>query len=55
MADDRGPELRAVLIVCVVLAVISTSLRFYSMGVVLKRFYAEDWLAAITLVWFPLL
>ena len=50
MADDRGPDLRAVLIVCLVLCLISTSLRFYSMGVILKRFYVEDWLAVVALV-----
>ncbi len=51
--DDRGPALEAVLIVLLVLCVVSTSLRFYSMAVILKRFYAEDWLAMVTLVWIP--
>lgn len=50
MADDRGRDLQIVLIVCLVLCVISTSLRFYSMGVILKRFYIEDWLAVVALV-----
>jgi len=50
MSDDRGPALEAVLIVLLVLCVVSTSLRFYSMGVILKRFYVEDWLAMVTLV-----
>jgi hypothetical protein len=51
MADDRGPALVAVLIVFLILSLISTSLRFYSMGFILKRFYIEDWLALVTLVW----
>jgi len=50
MSDDRGPALEAVLIVLLVLCVVSTSLRFYSMAVILKRFYVEDWLAMVTLV-----
>ncbi len=50
MADDRGPDLRAVLIVCLILCVVSTALRFYSMAVILKHFYVEDWLAMVTLV-----
>jgi len=54
MAHDRGPELQAVLIVCLVLCVVSTLLRCYSMGVILKRFYLEDWLAVVSLVRFPI-
>ncbi len=50
MADNRGLDLQVVLIVCLILCVISTSLRFYSMGVILKRFYVEDWLAVVALV-----
>ncbi len=50
MEADRGPGLHAVLIICLVLCVISTSLRFYTMGVILKRFYLEDWLAVVSLV-----
>ncbi len=50
MADDRGPVLQAVLIAGLVLCVVSTCLRFYTMGVLLKRFYLEDWLAVVSLV-----
>jgi hypothetical protein len=50
MADDRGGDLQVILIVCLILCIISTSLRFYSMGVLLKRFYVEDWIALVTLV-----
>lgn len=50
MAADRGPDLVAVLVVGLILCVISTSLRFYSMGVILKRLYIEDWLAMVTMV-----
>jgi hypothetical protein len=50
MAADRGPNLRAAVIACLVLCVVSTSLRFYTMGIILKRFHAEDWLAVAALV-----
>jgi hypothetical protein len=50
MADDRGPQLEAVLITLLILSVITTVLRCYTMGFILKRFYTEDWLAVLTLV-----
>lgn len=50
MADDRGPQLAGILIAFLVLSIVSTILRCYSMGVILKRFYIEDWLAVISLV-----
>jgi len=51
MADDRGGDLQVILIVLLILCVISTSLRLYTMGVLLKRFYIEDWFSLVTLVW----
>ncbi|KAL1892342.1 hypothetical protein Sste5346_007080 [Sporothrix stenoceras] len=48
--DDRGPQLAAILIALLVLSTVSTILRCYSMGVLLKRFYIEDWLAVISLL-----
>ncbi|CAK7235048.1 hypothetical protein SBRCBS47491_009157 [Sporothrix bragantina] len=50
--DDRGPQLAAVLISFLVLSIVSTILRCYSMGVILKRFYIEDWLAVITICFY---
>lgn len=50
MADDRGPQLAAILIAFLVLSIVSTILRCYSMGVLLKRFYIEDWLAVASVV-----
>ncbi|CAK7272941.1 hypothetical protein SEPCBS57363_005401 [Sporothrix epigloea] len=46
--DDRGPQLAAILISFLVFSIVATALRCYSMGVILKRFYVEDWLAVIT-------
>ncbi len=50
MTESRGQALETVLIVLLVLSLVTTSLRFYSVGVILKRFYIEDWLALVTLV-----
>ncbi|CAK7200915.1 hypothetical protein SEUCBS139899_003615 [Sporothrix eucalyptigena] len=53
MADgSRGPQLAAILISFLVLSIISTILRCYSMGIILKRFYIEDWLAVITICFY---
>ncbi|KAH8199030.1 hypothetical protein TruAng_006816 [Truncatella angustata] len=49
-AEDRGPQLEAVVIVLLALCWVSVSLRCYTMGFLLRRFYAEDWLAIITLI-----
>ena len=51
MDADRGAGLEAVAILLLILTVVSTSLRCYSMGVILRRFYIEDWLAMVCLVW----
>ena len=50
MSDDRGAGLEAVVILLLILTIVSTSLRCYSMGVILRRFYIEDWLAMVCLV-----
>ncbi|KIH94061.1 hypothetical protein SPBR_06010 [Sporothrix brasiliensis 5110] len=47
--DNRGPQLAAVLVACLALTIVSTILRCYSMAVLLKRFYLEDWLAVLSL------
>ena len=54
MSDDRGPQLEAVVISLLVLSIIATSLRCYTMGCILKRFFIEDWLAVLALVSFSL-
>lgn len=50
MADDRGPEILGVLIALCVTSFASGALRFYTHGVIIKRFFAEDYLTAISLV-----
>ena len=50
MADDRGPQLAGALTALFVLSVVSVSLRAYTHGVILRHFYAEDWLSLFTLV-----
>lgn len=50
MADDRGPELATALIIFLITCTITVSLRCYTMGVILKRFYVEDYLAVLALV-----
>lgn len=47
---DRGPELAAVAITMMAVSVVSVGLRCYTMAGILKRFYAEDYLAILTLV-----
>jgi len=49
-AENRGPELAAVIIFLMVFSLVTVGLRCYTMGVVLKRFFAEDWLSVVTLV-----
>jgi hypothetical protein len=48
--ENRGPQLEAVVIGLLVLCWLSVSLRCYTMGFLLRRFYVEDWLAIVTLV-----
>jgi cytochrome bd-type quinol oxidase subunit 1 len=50
VAENRGAELAGVIIFHLVFVVITIGLRCYSMGYILKRFFAEDWLAVVTLV-----
>lgn len=49
-AENRGPELAAVVIALLVLAITTVGLRCYVRRVLLKVFFAEDWLAVVTLV-----
>ncbi|CAK7238656.1 MAG: hypothetical protein STHCBS139747_000074 [Sporothrix thermara] len=50
--DDRGPQFAAILISFLVLSIVSVMLRCYSMGIILRRFYIEDWLAVITICFY---
>ena len=49
-AENRGPELAAVIIFLMVFSTVTVGLRCYTMGFILKRFFAEDWLSVVTLV-----
>ncbi|KAL2074860.1 hypothetical protein VTL71DRAFT_8639 [Oculimacula yallundae] len=49
-ADNRGPELAAVVIFLMAFSLVTVCLRCYTMAFVLKRFFAEDWLSVVTLV-----
>ncbi|CAG8958422.1 hypothetical protein HYFRA_00011099 [Hymenoscyphus fraxineus] len=51
-SDSRGPELAAVVISLLVFATITVALRCYTMGVLLRRFFIEDWLAVVTLFFY---
>jgi hypothetical protein len=52
-AENRGPELAACVIILLVFATITVCLRCYTRRVLLKVFFAEDWLAVVTLVCLP--
>lgn len=49
-AENRGPELAAVIIFLLAFTLVTVSLRCYTMAYLLKRFTAEDWLAVATQV-----
>ncbi|KHN96057.1 cation-transporting ATPase 4 [Metarhizium album ARSEF 1941] len=50
MADDRGPQLMGVLVALFVTSAISGALRFYTHGVIIKRFFAEDHVTIVALL-----
>lgn len=50
MVDNRGPQLEATLIILLFTCLITVSLRCYTMGFILKRFFVEDYLAVLALV-----
>lgn len=50
MVADRGPQLEAAVLALLVLCVLAVSLRTYTMGIILKRFFLEDYLAILALV-----
>lgn len=50
MADDRGPQMMGVIVALFVTSIISGALRFYTHGVIIKRFFAEDYLTVAALV-----
>ncbi len=52
-AENRGPELAACVIILLVFATLTVCLRCYTRRVLLKVFFAEDWLAVVTLVRLP--
>ncbi|KID82018.1 cation-transporting ATPase 4, partial [Metarhizium majus ARSEF 297] len=49
MADDRGPQMMGVIVALFVTSIISGALRFYTHGVIIKRFFAEDYLTVVAL------
>ncbi|TVY80922.1 hypothetical protein LSUE1_G006968 [Lachnellula suecica] len=51
-AEDRGPQLAAVIIFLLIFALATVGMRCYSMAFVLKRFYVEDWLSVTTLAFY---
>ncbi|KAF3765585.1 hypothetical protein M406DRAFT_240473, partial [Cryphonectria parasitica EP155] len=50
MGDNRGPQLEGVVLSFFILCFITVSLRSYTMGFILKRFYLEDYLAILALL-----
>ncbi|KAH6671204.1 cation-transporting ATPase 4 [Halenospora varia] len=46
-AETRGPELAAVIIFLLAFALTTVGLRCYTMGYLMKRFFAEDWIQQI--------
>ncbi|KAH8657417.1 hypothetical protein BGZ60DRAFT_567181 [Tricladium varicosporioides] len=51
-AENRGPELAAVIIFLLAFALTTVGLRCYTMGFLMKRFFAEDWLSVVTLIFY---
>jgi len=50
VAANRGPELATIVITLLIFTFITVALRCYTMGVLMKRLFAEDYLAIITFV-----
>lgn len=50
MDVSRGPQLEAVILGFLALCTVAVSLRSYTMGFILKRFFLEDYLAILALV-----
>ncbi|TWU72880.1 hypothetical protein ED733_004020 [Metarhizium rileyi] len=50
MANDRGPQIMAVIVTLFVTSALSGALRFYSHGVIIKRFFVEDYLTVVALL-----
>lgn len=50
MAQNRGPQLAAVVALFMVLAWTAVSLRCYVRAIMIKNFGADDWLAVAALV-----
>ncbi|KAJ6780239.1 hypothetical protein PWT90_08236 [Aphanocladium album] len=49
-SGDRGPQLTGVIIALCVTSVLTGLLRFYTHGVLIKRFFAEDYLTLVALI-----
>jgi hypothetical protein len=49
-AENRGPELAAVVIFLLVFSILTVGLRCYTRKFLLNVFFKEDWLAVVTLV-----
>lgn len=47
---DRGPEMQGVIIALLATSLLTGILRFYTHGVLIKRFFAEDYLTLVALV-----
>lgn len=50
MPENRGPQVLGVLISFYILTVTTIGLRFYTHGVILKHFFAEDYVCLAALV-----
>jgi hypothetical protein len=50
MTENRGPQVLGVVISFYILSVITISLRFYTHGIILKHFFAEDYICLVALV-----
>ncbi|KAK1566093.1 uncharacterized protein LY79DRAFT_644367 [Colletotrichum navitas] len=46
--DERGTQLLYIAVIFTVISIVSLGLRCYTMGVILKRFFLADWVAALT-------
>lgn len=51
--ENRGPELAVCIIILLFFSILTVGLRCYTRKILLNIFFAEDWLAVITLVRLP--
>jgi hypothetical protein len=50
MSDDRGSDIIGVIVALLITSVITAGLRFYTHGIILKRFFAEDYVMMVAMV-----